>query len=200
MNGLSSLKENNHKGKERSMSIALGLIEFKTIPIGVYATDEMIKAAEIKLLLTSPTCPGKYITIISGDVADVETSIKHGEAAGGTFFINSYVIPNIDSTVIPALTGTVNVPDIEAIGIIETITAISAVMVGDIVVKAARVNLLEIRIARGLGGKGEVFYTGELGAVEAANRAALEMVGNNDGIVSSTVIARPSRVLVEAIM
>ena len=181
------------------MSSALGLIEFKTIPVGIYATDEMIKAAEINLLLTAPTCPGKYITIISGEVADVETAIQRGEAAGETFFISSYVIPNIDSAVLPALTGTVNVPDIEAIGIIETIAAVSAIMAGDVVVKAARVNLLEIRLARGLGGKGEVFYTGELGAVEAANRAALEKVGSNDGIVSSVVIARPSRVLVEAI-
>jgi microcompartment protein CcmL/EutN len=159
----------------------------------------MIKAAEIKLLLTAPTCPGKYITIISGEVAEVESSIKRGIAAGGSFYIDSYVIPNINETVIPALTGTVNVPNIEAIGIIETIAAVSAIMAGDVVAKAAQVSLLEIRLARGLGGKGEVFYTGELGAVEAANRAALELVGKNDGIVSSTVIARPSKALIEAI-
>jgi microcompartment protein CcmL/EutN len=71
--------------------------------------------------------------------------------------------------------------------------------VGDILVKAARVNLLEIRLARGLGGKGEVFYTGELGAVEAAAKAALEAVGNAGGIVSSVVIPRPSKILIEAI-
>ena len=181
------------------MSTALGLIEFKTVPIGIYATDEMIKAAEIKLLFTSPCCPGKYITIISGEVADVETSVKRGAAAGGTFFIDSCVIPNIDESVIPALSGTVNVPDIEAIGVIETITAVSAVLVGDLVAKAASVRLLEIRLARGLGGKGEVFYTGELGDVESANKAALDMAGKAEGIVSSVVIARPSRALIEAI-
>ena len=181
------------------MKTALGLIEFKTVPVGIYATDEMIKAAEINLLFTSPTCPGKYITIVSGEVADVETSVKRGAEAGGNFFIDSCVIPNISETVIPALTGTVNVPDIKAIGIIETIAAVSAVMVGDLVAKAAEVNLLEIRLARGLGGKGEVFYTGELGAVEAANKAALEAAGRGGGIVSSTVIARPSRTLIEAI-
>ena len=181
------------------MSTALGLIEFKTVPIGVYATDEMIKAAEIKLLFTSPTCPGKYITIVSGEVADVETSVKRGVEAGGTFYVDSSVIPNISESVIPALTGTVNVPDIRAIGIIETIAAVSAVMVGDIVAKAAEVHLLEIRLARGLGGKGEIFYTGELGAVEAANKAALDTAGRGGGIVSATVIPRPSRALIEAI-
>jgi microcompartment protein CcmL/EutN len=136
---------------------------------------------------------------VSGEVADVEASVKRGTAAGETFLIDSYVIPNISDEVLPALTGTVNVPDIEAIGIIETIAAVSSVKVGDILVKAARVDLLEIRLARGLGGKGEVFFTGELGAVEAAAKAALEAVGNGGGIVSSAVIPRPSKALIAAI-
>ncbi|GHV31563.1 propanediol utilization: polyhedral bodies pduT [Spirochaetia bacterium] len=181
------------------MSKALGLVEFKTVPVAVYATDEMLKASEIEIVLAAPTCPGKYITIISGEVANVETSVKRGVAAGGTFVIDSHVIPNLAEAVIPALTGTVNAPDIEAIGIIETIAAVTSVLVGDIVVKAARVNLLEVRLARGLGGKGEVFYTGELGAVEAATKAALDLVGNEGGIVSSAVIPRPSKALIEAI-
>jgi microcompartment protein CcmL/EutN len=159
----------------------------------------MLKAAEVELMYAAPICPGKYITIVSGEVADVESSVKRGTAAGETFLIESYVIPNISEAVLPALTGTVNVPDIEAIGIIETIAAVSSIKVGDIVVKAAQVTLLEIRLARGLGGKGEVFYTGELGAVEAAARAALESVGNAGGIVSSVVIPRPSKTLIEAI-
>jgi microcompartment protein CcmL/EutN len=181
------------------VSKALGLMEFKTIPVAVYATDEMLKAAEVELIYAAPICPGKYITIVSGEVADVESSVKRGTAAGETFLIDSYVIPNISDAVLPALTGTVNVPDIEAIGIIETIAAVSSVKVGDILVKAARVNLLEIRLARGLGGKGEVFYTGELGAVEAAAKAALDTIGNGGGIVSSAVIPRPSKALIEAI-
>ena len=185
------------------MNTALGLIEFKTVPIGIYATDVMIKAADIQLLFTAPSCPGKYITIISGKVADVEISIKQGEEAGDTFFIDSCVIPNIDESVIPALTGTVDVPDIKAIGIIETIAAVSAILVGDMIAKAASVKLLEIRLARGLGGKGEVFYTGELSDVESANKAVMEAAeeesGASYGIVSAVVIARPSPALIEAI-
>jgi microcompartment protein CcmL/EutN len=181
------------------MSKALGLMEFKTVPIAVYATDEMLKAAEIALVFTAPACPGKYITIVSGEVAEVETAVKRGRVVGGIFLIDSYVIPSVSEGVLPALTGTVNVPDIEAIGIVETIAAVSSVMVGDIVFKAAQVQVLEIRLARGLGGKGTVFYTGELGAVEAATKAALDAIGSDGGIVSSTVIARPSKALIAAI-
>ena len=180
------------------MSTALGLVEFKTVPVGIYAADAMIKAAEVTILFTSPACPGKYITIISGETADVETSVQRGVEAGGSFYIDSCVIPNVSEDVIPALTGTVNAPDIQAIGIIETIAAVSAVMAADIAAKAADIHLLEIRLARGLGGKGVIFYTGELGAVEAASKAAME-AGKESGIVSSTVIARPGRALIEAI-
>jgi microcompartment protein CcmL/EutN len=48
-------------------------MEFKTIPVAVFATDEMLKAAEVELIYAAPICPGKYITIVSGEVADVES-------------------------------------------------------------------------------------------------------------------------------
>ncbi|MDR3048915.1 MAG: BMC domain-containing protein [Elusimicrobiota bacterium] len=181
------------------MKKALGLIEFKTVPIAVFAVDAMLKEGRVELIFSAPTCPGKYIAMVSGEVADVESAIKRGVGAGEAFVIDSYIIPNISEYVFPALTGTVNSPEIEALGLIETITAVSAVMVGDIVVKASNIRLLELRLARGLGGKGEVFYTGELGDVEAATKNALELMGKDGVIVSTAVIPRPTKSLIEAI-
>ncbi|UQZ90748.1 propanediol utilization protein [Deltaproteobacteria bacterium Smac51] len=181
------------------MSKALGLLEFKTIPVAVEATDEMMKAAEVELILATPICPGKYISIISGEVDSVATSIKRGVTVGDIFVVDSHVIPNISEAVMPALSGATMVDNMESLGAIETIAAIGAIKAGDIVAKASRVQLIEIRLARGLGGKGEVFYTGELGAVEAANKAVLERLGADGGIVSSTVIARPHKAIKHAI-
>ena len=181
------------------MSIALGLLEFKTIPVAVMATDEMLKAAEVELILATPICPGKYITIISGEVDNVSTSIKRGAAVGGIFTVDSHVIANVSEAVMPAISGATMIPHMESLGVIETIAAVGAVKAGDIVAKASKVDLIEIRLARGLGGKGEVFFTGELGAVEAATKAALERLGEDGGIVSSAVIARPHKKLLQAI-
>ena len=181
------------------MSIALGLLEFKTVPVAVAATDEMLKAAEVNLILATPLCPGKYITIISGDVANVTTAVDKGCAAGGIFLLASHVIANVSDEVMPALSGATMIDEIESLGIIETIAAVGAVMAGDIVVKAGQVKLIEIRLARGLGGKGEVFFTGQLSSVEAAAKAALEHLGQDGGIVSSAVIARPHKDLLAAI-
>lgn len=181
------------------MSTALGLLEFKTVPVGVEASDEMLKAAEVDLILATPVCPGKFISIISGEVANVTVAVNRGLSAGGIFLLGSHVIPNIAEAVMPALSGAVMIDNLESLGIIETITAVGAVMAGDIVAKAGRVKLIEIRLARGLGGKGEVFFTGELGSVEAAGQAALDRLGADGGIVSSVVIARPHKAILQAI-
>ena len=182
------------------MSKALGLLEFKTVPKAVEATDEMLKASEVELVLATPICPGKYITIICGEVANVSTSVKRGVQVGGIFLIDSHVIPNISEAVMPAISGSTMVENLEALGVVETIAAVGAVMAGDIAYKASNVQLIEIRLARGLGGKGELFFTGELGSVEAASKAILERLGSEGGVVSSTVIARPHKDLVRAII
>ncbi len=181
------------------MSKALGLVEFKTIPVAVQATDEMLKAAEVELIMASPICPGKYISLISGEVANVETAVKRAVAVGDLFVLADHVIANISEAVLPALCGSTMISKLESLGVIETIAAVHAVKVGDLVAKASNIQLIEIRLARGLGGKGEVFFTGQLGEVEAAAKACLERLGDEGGIVSSAVIARPHPSLLEAI-
>jgi microcompartment protein CcmL/EutN len=132
-------------------------------------------------------------------VANVATAVNRGAAVGGIFLVGSHIIPNISEAVMPALSGAVMIDSLEALGVIETIAAVGAVMAGDIVAKAGQVRLIEIRLARGLGGKGEVFFTGELGSVEAAAKAALDRLGADGGIVSSVVIARPHKALLQTL-
>jgi microcompartment protein CcmL/EutN len=182
------------------MSTALGLVEFKTVPVAVEATDEMLKASEVAMILATPICPGKFVTIVSGPVADVTTSVTKAIDSAGRFLVEAHVITNVDDSVLPAVSGTNQVERLEALGVIETFAAISAIRAGDTVAKAARVTLLDIRLARGLGGKGEVFYTGELGQVEAAQKAAEERLGHDGALVSSVVIARPHKDLWPALL
>ena len=61
------------------MSKAIGLIEFNTTPKGMEAADAMLKASEVQLVFSSPICPGKYITILAGEVDAVKTAISKGE-------------------------------------------------------------------------------------------------------------------------
>jgi microcompartment protein CcmL/EutN len=58
-------------------------------------------------------------------------------------------------------------------------------------VKAANVQLIEIRLAMALGGKAFVTLTGDVAAVEAAVDAAAQVVGQKGLLVNKVVIPRP---------
>ncbi|GAB6085349.1 BMC domain-containing protein [Alkaliphilus crotonatoxidans] len=174
------------------MKKSIGLIEFKSIAKGIEATDAMLKAANIALTLATPICPGKYITIVSGDVGAVNNAIEVGRLAGAGFTIDDEVIANISEEVFEALTGTIEIEKITSIGIIETISAITSMIAGDVAVKAANVRLLEIRLARGLGGKAFVIFTGEVAAVKQAIDACEISLRETGSMISGVTIPSPS--------
>ncbi|MDZ5724809.1 MULTISPECIES: BMC domain-containing protein [Acetobacterium] len=175
------------------MKKAVGFMEFKSIPVGIESTDEMLKSANVELLMASPLCPGKYVSIIAGDVGAVEASIKNGAHVGGIHMLESHVIPNIHPDVLPAMLGAGEIGDVKSLGIVETINAISSILIGDICAKASNVELLEIRIARGLGGKGFVLITGEISSVKMAIQTAQTEMAESNLITSYSVIASPHK-------
>ncbi|MGI6108627.1 MAG: BMC domain-containing protein [Eubacteriaceae bacterium] len=175
------------------MKKALGFIEFKTIPVGIEATDEMLKSGNVELVTSTPICPGKFITIISGDVGAVQSSVRTGEKVGGSYVVDSFMIANINEKVMPALTGTMPLPDVESLGMVETIDGISSILAADAAAKASNIDLLEIRIARGLGGKAYFIITGEVSSVKRAIQASIDVLKDTGSITSHTVIARPHK-------
>lgn len=175
------------------MKRALGFIEFKSIPVGIEATDQMLKSGNVELVTSTPICPGKYMTIISGDVGAVKASVREGERIGEHYVIESFVIANINQKVMPALTGVMPIPEIISLGMVETIDGISAILAADAAVKASNVDLIEVRIARGMGGKAYFTLTGEVAAVNTAIAAAKEALKESGTITSYTVIPRPHK-------
>ena len=182
------------------MSKAIGLVEYKTIPKGIEAADAMLKASEVQLLFSSPICPGKYVTIVGGEVDSVKTAVDKAVAVGDIFSVDSHVLTSLHPSVLPAITATVEIKKVEALGVVETISAVAAIKAGDVAAKAGNVALVEIRIARGLGGKGFVLFTGDLGSVETSVRACAKKLGEEGGIVSSAVIPSPHKDLISSVL
>ena len=46
------------------MGKSIGLLELKSIPVGIETADAVLKAANVELLTATPTYPGKYVIII----------------------------------------------------------------------------------------------------------------------------------------
>ena len=172
------------------MGKSIGLLELKSIPVGIETADAVLKAANVELLTATPTCPGKYVIIICGAVGAVKSAMESGRQTAGIYLVGHHTINNVHASVPEAIVGTLEVGHIASIGVIETMTALTAV-------EAANVRLMEIRIARGLGGKGFVILTGEVSAVRSAVKAAMNQLEETGDITSSSVIASPHPGLID---
>ncbi len=170
---------------------ALGMIETNSIPAGIEAGDDMMKAASVRLVSAQSVCAGKYIVIVAGDVAAVRSSVEAGRKSAGYVLVDSMVIPNVHEQVIEAMSAASEVRNPGALGIMETFSLASAILCADAAVKAADVELIEIRLGRGLGGKSFVVLTGEVAAVKAAIEAAKGLEETQGMAAGTAVIPSP---------
>lgn len=175
------------------MKTAIGLLEFKSIARGIVAADAMVKAAQVELLQASAVCPGKFLVLVAGDVGSVRSSLETGTAVGEGTVIDEFFLANVHDAVFPALTATSPVEAQGSLGIIETFSAAAAVVAGDIAAKAANVQLVEIRLARGMGGKSLLTFSGDVGSVTFAVEAVEKILAPEGMLVEKAVIPSPHR-------
>src|SRR3972149_1673706 len=98
----------------------IGLIELSSVAVGFLVTDTMLKAADVELLINRTICSGKYMVLVAGAVAAVEASGQAAAEIGGTSIIDTCLIPNVDPSLFPAISGTVLIQNKDAMGIIES--------------------------------------------------------------------------------
>ena len=181
------------------MKKALGMIEFKTVASGITATDVMLKCADVEIVQANPVCPGKYLATIAGELSSVKAAIEAAEAYNSAMLVDKFVLGNPHESVQPAICGALEIKNKSAIGILETFTAASAVVAADTAAKTALVELIEVRLAKGMCGKSYVIMTGSVSAVTAAVERA--KAGMEDGVfLDSSVIAGPDSRLWESIL
>ena len=166
---------------------ALGMIETNSIPIGINAGDAMLKAATVELVAAQPICAGKYIVLVTGEVAAVKESVEAGKTVAGSLLVDSMIISHVHEQVPKAINACNEIGQVAAVGVMEAFSLCTAVVVADAAVKAADVSLIDVRLGRGLGGKAFITLTGEVAAVRAAI-AAGEKMPEAAGMMSQSVV------------
>lgn len=179
---------------------SIGLIEVKNISRGIKITDEMLKCAGVTLIQSGAVCPGKFVTIIGGDLSSIQAAVERAELIAEDALIDKFVIGNLGEKVFEAMCGTAMVKEKKALGIIETFTAASAIEAADAAVKAAVVSLIEVRVARGMGGKCFVSMTGNVSDVTAAVEAGAKIAAKTGVLINTEIIAKPHPELWEAVL
>ena len=175
------------------MSKALGLLEFTSIAKGMEAADAMTKAADIRLEEAKTICPGKYLIIVSGDVAAVRASVEAGEEVGRQTIVDRLLIANIHDELLAGLNGSNDISQVNSVGVIEFFSVASAVIAADAAAKAADVKMIEVRLAMAIGGKSFIVMTGELSAVNAAVDAGVMAARDAGMLIGKTVIPSPTK-------
>jgi microcompartment protein CcmL/EutN len=178
---------------------AVGVIELKSIAKGVEATDAALKSAGITLISAHPACLGKFEMILTGSISNVSAAVEHVRERYDERMVDYSIMGRIDEQVITALFGTQSTEKKGSLGIIETYSAASAIKAADIAVKTAKVEIFELRVSRGMGGKGVVLVTGEVGDVTAAVQAGAAHAEAQGVLTGTSVIAAPHALLWEQI-
>lgn len=173
------------------MGKALAMAEFMTVSTGIKAADMMIKTAEVKVIEAEVVCPGKYIILIEGELSAVRASVDTVAAMFSDKLIDSFVLGNPHQSIFPAIYGSCEVDSKRALGVLETYSAASIIKAADIAAKTSIVDLIELRIARGMCGKSYMLLTGEVAAVEAAIEKAKAETADGTMFLDSSVIANP---------
>lgn len=179
---------------------AIGLVELTSIAKGIQVADVMLKTADVEILVATPVCPGKYFVLVNGDVAAVESSIAAGVKIGKEYVVDEFVLANVHPSVYPAITSTVEVTEIHALGILEGFSIASMIVAADSALKAADVDAIELRLGTGIGGKSFFTMTGDVAAVNAAVEAGAHKAIDKGFLVEKVVIPAPSKKLMKSLL
>lgn len=186
---------NNTKRIEAKMTQALGLIEFTSISCGIDVCDEMLKAANTELLRAGTICPGKYMVLLSGETGDVRQALAAAVATEERHIMAHYCLPNCHREILAVLRRRrrVKLKAEGALGMFEYSRVITSIAAADAALKAAQVQLLELRTGFGIGGKGFFLLSGSVGDVRAAAEACLLLPNQ----ISCRVIPKPDSQILE---
>ena len=176
---------------------ALGMMELKSIARGYEAADQLVKTAEVELVTAVTACPGKFIIIIRGSISGVRSGLDRAEHFSADYVVDTFLLGNPDDQVFDALVNQYPYSAPDAMGVVETWTAASALVAADQGVKAAQANVIKIGLAHQIGGKGYVIFVGEVAAVQASIEAATRDPRVAAKLVDTSLIPSPDRKLWE---
>ncbi len=170
---------------------AIGIVETSSIAKGFEIADTMLKTANVEIIVNRTICPGKYMIMLGGDVDAVSSAVEAGRRVGAHTVVDDFVIANVHPTVFPAISGVSHLPDMKALGVVESFSVASIIEAADAAVKATPIQLICIHLGMAIGGKGWVSMTGDVASVEEAVEIAAAVIQRRGLLVEKVVIAAP---------
>ena len=156
------------KGEAPGPALAMLLLE--EVPPGLWVLDALAKEADVDVLQAGTIHGGRYLILFSGEVGPVERSWRRALDLAGSHVVDEVFLPHAEARLAPAIgTGTIRWPAPgDTLGVLQAATPPALVRAVDAALKGALVDLVELRVGDGLGGKAIASLWGETHDVEAA--------------------------------
>jgi len=183
--------------EEVALQPAIAVIELDSIARGILVADTILWEAQLELLFAEPVQPGKYVILFTGSVQDLESALRTGSERAGCALVDQMLIQQVHEQVLVGLRRSGRLQGtLDALGVVETATVATALLAADAALKTSAVDLLELRIANGLGGKSFFTLTGEVSDVRSSITTAATLASERGHLVRDVVIPRPHADLV----
>lgn len=165
---------------------ALAMLDIDDIPRGFVALDLLVKEAEVSVYSAGTVQAGRYLILFGGPVAAVEMSFDRAlSVVGGAAraLVDAVLLPHAEARIAPAaLEGVQRWPSQEitgdTLGVFQSGSSPTMLRCMDAALKGALVELVQLRIAEGLGGRAIATLWGETHDVEAAIELAQRVLIN----------------------
>lgn len=149
---------------------ALSMLAFDTVPAGLRALDALVKEAPVQVLARGTVQPGLYLVLIGGEVEPVERAFAKACQVSGEAVRDSVLLPYAEERIVPALLDHKlrwPAPG-DTLAVVQTAVPPTLLRAVDAALKGAQVDLIELRVAEGLGGQSLATLWGETHDVQAA--------------------------------
>ena len=181
---------------------ALAMLLLGDIPPGLFVLDALAKEADVEVLQTGTIHCGRYLILFGGEVGPVERAWRRALDTAGPQVLDEVLLPHAEARLLPAIkAGAIRWPAPgDTLGVLQAATAPVLVRAVDAALKGTHVDLVELRVGDGLGGKAIASLWGEthdmVAAVDLA-RASFEKAGAQGA--STAVIPRADPAIREAL-
>ena len=186
-------------GREAAVPESIGTLECETIHRGFETVDAMLKTARVSILAASPVPPGRFLIVVGGPVAEVDSAWRRGLELAGPLHDRLF-LPEVHPAVLDALRFRELEEEVDTLGLFET-ASVGAVLDGaDRGAKGSGARLLRLHLTKGIAGKAFGLFSGRQDSVEAALAMAEERGRAHGRWVGATLLARPDALLVRHVL
>ncbi|GMV12951.1 MAG: hypothetical protein AMXMBFR56_11750 [Polyangiaceae bacterium] len=169
---------------------ALALLELGDVPAGLVALDAVAKEAPVSVIRAGTIHHGHFLIVFAGALAAVEMSHARALERSGRAVADCVLLPDAEPRLLPALADGVRrfpAPG-DALGMLEARSSPTLVGALDAALKGTPVELVELRLAEGLGGKAVASLWGNQFDVEAALELAESRLARSRAEGASTTL------------